>query len=189
MRSQQEVYVEAFKEYQKPDIQTMALSAAKTEAAGYCKWTRVQEVMEFSKRAAFRRLGIAFCIGLRNEARMCKRIFEANGFEVFSVVCKTGGRDKGEWGLSDEDKIEKGREFEAACNPVAQALLLNEARTDLNVLVGLCVGHDSLFIKYSEAPVTVLIAKDRVLAHNPVGALYCARSYYEDKLIPSDKRS
>lgn len=45
-----------------------------------------------------------------------------------------------------------------------------------SAVVGLCVGHDSLFIKFSEAPVTVLIAKDRVLAHNPVGALYCARA-------------
>ena len=39
----------------------------------------------------------------------------------------------------------------------------------MNFLVGLCVGHDSLFIKYSEAPRTTLVTKDRVLAHNPVG--------------------
>ena len=42
------------------------------------------------------------------------------------------------------------------------------------MLVGLCVGHDSLFIKYSEAPVTTLVTKDRVLAHNPV-AVYMKR--------------
>jgi uncharacterized metal-binding protein len=44
--------------------------------------------------------------------------------------------------------------------------------------VGLCVGHDSLFFRHSEAPVTVLVAKDRVLAHNPAAGLYLSSSYY-----------
>jgi len=70
-----------------------------------------------------------------------------------------------------------------SCNPIAQALLLNEVETDFNIIVGLCVGHDSLFIKYSKAPVTVLIAKDRRLAHNPAAALY---TYYYNKFFQSD---
>jgi len=44
------------------------------------------------------------------------------------------------------------------------------------------VGHDSLFLKYAEAYSTVLVAKDRVLANNPVGALYTSGSYYERML-------
>ena len=68
------------------------------------------------------------------------------------------------------------------CNPIFQATLLNEQETDFNLAVGLCVGHDSLFYKYSMAMVTTVITKDRVLAHNPVGALYCAESYYREKL-------
>ena len=64
------------------------------------------------------------------------------------------------------------------CNPVLQAKLLNKAKTDLNVVVGLCVGHDSLFYKYSEALTTTAVTKDRVLGHNPVAALYTADSYY-----------
>jgi uncharacterized metal-binding protein len=48
----------------------------------------------------------------------------------------------------------------------------------LNILLGLCVGDDTLFIKHSKAPVTVLAVKDRVLAHNPLGALYTARNMY-----------
>lgn len=50
-------------------------------------------------------------------------------------------------------------------------------KTDLNIAIGLCVGHDALFSKYSDAPVTTLIAKDRVLGHNPVAALYSG--YYK----------
>ena len=64
------------------------------------------------------------------------------------------------------------------CNPIHQSRRLNKEETDLNILVGLCVGHDSLFYKYSKAPVTTLVVKDRVLGHNPVAALYTADSYY-----------
>ena len=65
------------------------------------------------------------------------------------------------------------------CNPILQAKLLNKAGTELNVVIGLCVGHDSLFYKCSEALSTTLVTKDRVLAHNPVGALYQVKAYYK----------
>jgi uncharacterized metal-binding protein len=50
------------------------------------------------------------------------------------------------------------------------------------VLCGLCVGHDAIFSMCSEAPVTTLIAKDRVLAHNPAGAIYSR--YFRRTLRP-----
>jgi uncharacterized metal-binding protein len=96
---------------------------------------------------------------------------------VYSVCCKVGSIPKEEIGLSDADKVHPGS-FEALCNPVAQATLLNEAGTGLNIVVGLCVGHDSLFFRNSQAPVTVLVAKDRVTGHNPAAALYTSHSYY-----------
>ena len=64
------------------------------------------------------------------------------------------------------------------CNPILQAMVLNDGKTDLNVLLGLCVGHDSLFFKYAEAPCTVLAVKDRLLGHNPLAAIYTSDSYY-----------
>jgi len=70
--------------------------------------------------------------------------------------------------------------FEAMCNPVAQAMYLNKQKTDLNLIVGLCIGHDILFAKYSNAPVTTLVVKDRVLTHNPLGAIY-SRYYLKNK--------
>jgi uncharacterized metal-binding protein len=88
-----------------------------------------------------------------------------------------GSIPKDEIGLADGEKIRPGQ-FEALCNPIGQARLLNEAGTELNIVVGLCVGHDSLFFRHSEAPVTVLVAKDRVTGHNPVAALYTSHSYY-----------
>ena len=68
------------------------------------------------------------------------------------------------------------------CNPIAQAELLNSQDTQFNICLGLCVGHDSLFYQYSKALVTTLVVKDRVLAHNPAGAVYCSEGYYKKKL-------
>jgi len=164
--------------------QNLALSAAQVEATGYCRWPRVQEVMEFARRIGALHLGIATCVGLLREAGLLQEILEANGFQVSSVCCKVGSIPKEEIGLKDEEKIHPGQ-FEALCNPIGQASLLNEAGTGLNIAVGLCVGHDSLFFRHSVAPVTVLVAKDRVTGHNPVAALYTSHSYYrrlrEDK--------
>lgn len=65
------------------------------------------------------------------------------------------------------------------CNPITQAMMLNEAKTDFNILLGLCIGHDSLFLKYAEGMTTVFAVKDRVTGHNPLAPLYTSRSYYQ----------
>jgi uncharacterized metal-binding protein len=88
---------------------------------------------------------------------------------VVSICCKVCGIGKGTFGL---EQIDSGKEHETMCNPVGQAMMLNEAGTELNIICGLCVGHDAIFSMVSRAPVTTLIAKDRVLAHNPIGAVY-----------------
>ena len=164
--------------YQQPETRELARVAACTESAGYCKETRVEEIMGFARRLGVNRLGVAHCVGLAREAGLLQDILEANGFDVLSVGCKVGSIPKEEIGVADEEKVRPG-EFEPTCNPVAQAELLNESGTGLNIVVGLCVGHDSLFFRYSAAPVTVLVAKDRVTGHNPVAALYTSHSYYK----------
>jgi len=129
----------------------------------------------------YQKLGVAFCIGLAQEAATLCAILEQN-FDVSSVCCKLCGIDKAYFGLerlhagavADEPKSE------AMCNPVGQAHILNKERTDLNIILGLCIGHDTVFTEYSEAPVTTLAVKDRVLAHNPLGAVYS--NYYRSKL-------
>jgi len=98
------------------------------------------------------------------------------------VICKNGSTPKEFLGIEECRKINPGT-YEPMCNPVGQAVLLNRTGTELNIVMGLCVGHDSLFIKYSEAPVTVFAVKDRVLAHNPLGAVYLADGYYKRKLF------
>jgi uncharacterized metal-binding protein len=163
--------------YEDPEVQRIAYTAAVVEAEGYCKWTRVQEVVEFARRMGWKKIGIANCIGLIDLAQVMTGILESHGFEVVSVACKNGGIPKEEIGLSDAQKIKPGS-FEPACNPVAQAELLNAHGSEFNVVMGLCIGHDSLFFKHATAPTTVLVTKDRVLGHNSVAALQLADSYY-----------
>lgn len=158
-------------------LRRMAVESARTEAAGYGRATRVEEIMDFARRMGWVHLGIAHCIGLMKEAEVARRIFSAGGFQVSTVCCKTGSMDKEGVGLLDAEKVHPG-EYEVLCNPVGQAALLAKAGTQFNVVIGLCVGHDSMFFMHSKAPVTVLVAKDRVLAHNPAAALYTSHSYY-----------
>lgn len=158
-------------------VRKLAQESARTEAAGYCRSTRVEEIMDFARRMGFTRLGIAHCVGLMTEARLARDIFANNGFEVHTICCKVGSIEKEKVGLTDQEKVRPGG-FEAICNPIAQAALLAAAGTQLNVVIGLCVGHDSLFFMHSRAPATVLVAKDRVLGHNPVAALYTSHTYY-----------
>ncbi len=142
------------------------------------RWTRVEDTIAFAKLMKFERIGIATCIGLLDETNRFSAILTAQGFVPISVCCKTGSIDKMELGLAESDKVRPST-FEPACNPVAQAKLLNAAGTDMNVIVGLCVGHDMLFAKYSDAPVTTLVVKDRVTGHNPVSVLYGQNFYYK----------
>jgi uncharacterized metal-binding protein len=160
-----------------PETRRLAAAAARTESDGYGRDTRVEETMAFARRIGADHIGVAFCVGLMREARMLVDILEHQGFRCSSVCCKAGAVPKEALGLEDHEKLRPGR-HESACHPVGQAAVLAEAGTQLNVVLGLCVGHDSLFFQRSRAPVTVLVAKDRVLAHNPVGALYTSHSYY-----------
>ena len=139
--------------------------------------TRLEEICEFARKMGYRRLGLLFCIGLAKEAAIVSDILKRNNFEVVSVVCKAGAVPKEEIGVKDEEKIYIGG-HESMCNPILQALIVNDAKTDFNVLLGLCVGHDSLFFLYADAPTTVLAVKDRVTGHNPLAAVYLSESYY-----------
>ena len=173
--------LEILNTYREPDNHQFYVTCSALEAEGYCKWPRLKETVELCKKMNYHRIGLAFCKGLRKEARVVANLLREQKFEVVSVICKTGGYPKEAAGISRNQKIHP-EQFEAMCNPIAQAELLNSQNTDFNIALGLCVGHDSLFYKYSEALVTTLVAKDRVLAHNPCGAIYCAEGYFKDRL-------
>ena len=138
---------------------------------------RILEIFEFAGKMGYKKIGLVFCIGLAKEAAIVGQLMVDHGFEVTSVACKAGGVPKESIGIKEGEKIFIGG-HESMCNPILQAMVVNEAKTDFNVLVGLCVGHDSLFFQYAEAPTTVLAVKDRVTGHNPLAALYISGNYY-----------
>ena len=167
---------EAFKE--------MARVASLVERAGYAREAnglhavrpRIVELVDFAKQMRYTKLGLIFCMGLRKEAAITEKIFRTNGFEVVSAVCKVGCVPKSELGLSEEDQL-RPKGHESMCNPVMQAEIANRAGVQLNILLGLCVGHDSLVLAHLKAPATILAVKDRLLGHNPLAALYTYDSY------------
>lgn len=171
-----------------PDILEFAKQASIQEGEGYADRElgyektkplkpRILEIVEFAKKMKYKRLGLVFCIGLRKEAKVVESILTTNGFEVVSALCKAGRTPKETLGVRDDQKIRIGA-FESMCNPIAQAFILNESKTEFNIMMGLCVGHDSLFLKHVEAPCTVFAVKDRLLGHNPLAAIYNIDSYY-----------
>jgi uncharacterized metal-binding protein len=165
--------------YEDNRIGSLHKAASAIEARHYCREPRLREVLLFARELGCGRIGVAFCAGLESEAKVIVDILSQE-FEVVSVCCKVCGIAKSDFNL---ERISSDNVNEVICNPAGQAELLNESGTDLNILCGLCVGHDAVFSMMSKAPVTTLIAKDRVLAHNPVGAVY---SQYIRKRIQAD---
>ncbi len=146
--------------------------------------TRIADTIDLAKRMGYKKIGFAFCGGFVKEAKIIDNLLRINGFEVVSTMCKVGR-------LQDEmfDKNNESCDQEAVepmCNPIMQAYLLNEAKTEFNIVMGLCVGHDALFLKYAEALSTVFATKDKVLAHNPLAAIYTIDSYNNSLQKPYD---
>jgi uncharacterized metal-binding protein len=178
------------KKYKSKEIQKFYINSAITEKEGYDEKAvkeegkiipirpRIREIAEFAQKMGFNKIGLAFCSGLSDEGGRAASILENHDLKIFSAICSCGAIDKTEAGISPEYKIRPQEHFEVACNPLFQAELLNYAQTEINVIVGLCVGHDMLFTMNSNAPVTTLVVKDRLTGHNPVISLYT--KYHRD---------
>lgn len=176
--SDEQTLTAALKCYNDSENKSIMKNAAEIESQYYGKMTRVEETIAFAKKMCYEKIGIATCIGLLNESKTLANILRREGFEVFSIACKAGSIDKVAVGI-DEACTNVGTKM---CNPINQALRLNKEKTDMNIIMGLCIGHDMLFTKYSNAPVTTLVVKDRVTGHNPAAVLYTADSYYSKLL-------
>lgn len=181
-----DVLQKAMTEYDRPEVREFARQASLQEFECYeqtpegrrTKNPRILELIEFSRKCGYKKLGLAFCGGLSTEAKVLTEILENKGFEVVSVRCKVGATPKERIGIKPEEKIRGAANWESMCNPITQAEIINAQNVDLAVMLGLCIGHDTLFIKYCRVPMTVIAVKDRVTGHNPLAALYTINSYY-----------
>jgi uncharacterized metal-binding protein/predicted Fe-Mo cluster-binding NifX family protein len=150
------------------------------------KLCRVAELVYFCLGMKFKRLGVAFCLDLTEPAGILVGLLR-RFFDVFPVCCKVGG-------IPVTDPLIKGDEHRdenplsgIACNPVGQAEVLNRLGTDINIIVGLCMGVDSLFTQASLAPVTTLFVKDKSLVNNPIGAIYSDYYLHEVTRAPASE--
>jgi uncharacterized metal-binding protein/predicted Fe-Mo cluster-binding NifX family protein len=132
---------------------------------------RLAEVVYFALEMGCTKLGVAYCTDLLEPAAILTGVLR-RFFEVVPVCCKVGATPPA--AVPPAGPRDRGAEARhgPACDPATQAAVLNEAGTELNVVVGLCVGVDGIFARESRAPVTTVFVKDKSLANNPVGAVY-----------------
>jgi len=145
--------------YSDPESKRMAHRSALVEGIGYGRWNRLREIAEFAERMGFKRLGIAYCPDMTREAVLAATYLRSHLRDVR---------------LPPE---------ESDCDPVGQASLFERLRTHLNVIAGMCVGHEAVFTRASRAPVTGLVARDERFCHNPAAALYTADTYARASLL------
>lgn len=132
---------------------------------------RLTELIYFCLGMKYRKIGLAFCIEMFEQTEILAGLLR-RFFQVYPVCCKIGGKRDSDMHLGSTAVNSRADFSNIDCNPVAQAKMLNRIETDINIIIGLCIGVDCVFSKESKAPVSTLFVKDKSLAHNPIGALY-----------------
>ncbi len=133
------------------------------EAAMIPRGEKIDEIKEYARQLGYTKIGIANCACVAKEAEIVAERFRPE-FETKVIGCKVGKLIRAEM-FGNESKG-------VACNPKEQAEVLNEWGSQLNIILALCIGHDIMFQKHSEAPTTTLLVKDRAHKHNPMEELH-----------------
>lgn len=157
----------AGEEYQKPENRSIYKAACVTGAVNDGFRPRIQEAIHFTQIMEISSVGLAVCGAFEQEVKLIKELFGLNNITAVTANCPIGNMSAAQRHMPELDQY-----VNSACNPIAQATILNKENTQLNFIIGLCMGHDILFTKYSNAPVSTLIVKDRMLGNNPAAALY-----------------
>lgn len=160
-------------QYQVSEVQGLVQSAAELVDNGRAgTLSRLQEIIEFSRQMNYKRLGLAYCYGMETDAKALAQYLKDKGFKLSAVSCTTGALG--------QDKVNNNSNLKGvSCNPVGQAEQLNNENVDMVIVMGLCLGHDIIFQKKVNAPVTTLVVKDRVYQHNPMEEINKIRKEYE----------
>jgi len=155
------------KEYTEPESLALYKAASMVGQHNGGMTPRIKEALLLCQELQLSKIGFGACTAMEWEFGYIKKLFAEAGFKVFAASCQIGRVSAEYRGVPEVNEC-----IRSACNPIGQAKVLNSIGTELNFILGLCMGHDILFTKYSEAPVSTLIVKDRVTGNNPAAALY-----------------
>lgn len=176
---------EIFQEYNDPKVHDfyLATKCSRQPNTNTNFVPRLRYVIDLCKKMGYKKIGLAYCVGFQEEADLYSKIIRKHGLQVVSVCCCNGGFNLADHGV----QLPEGCEFDAACNPIGQARLMNEQEVEFNLVMGLCAGHDSLFMKYANAMSTVVCVKDPATGHCPPMALYLYKQYFEPIFEPTNE--
>ncbi len=123
--------------------------------------SRIEEIVEFAKLMNYQKLGIAYCYGMEQEAKVIEKLMADEWFDVAAISCSVGGLKQSE--VNSASCIHK-----VSCNPLGQAQQLNAEEVDLTLVVGICMGHDIILNRNLKMDFTTLVVKDRKHNHAPL---------------------
>ena len=112
---------------------------------------RANEVLEYAKKMNYKKLGVAVCYALLSECRLFINSLRENAIKCVVVVC---GPEASKTPSLNLDEIDS---YVVVCDPLSQAEILNSKKTDFNIIVGLCLGNDSLLVKNLNALSSILV--------------------------------
>ena len=127
---------------------------------GGAQKSRVEHIVDFCRSLGVQKIGIGSCLRYLKDAYFLQSVFQEESFDCPVVFCKVGGWQTKDIGVNKEtDWI--------ICNPITQAMILNELGCDVKVTLGLCMGHEMIFTKYAEGYVTNLYVKEKISDERP----------------------
>ena len=125
-------------------------------------FNRIELIRDLALGLNYKTIGLANCVMFTRETKAIQK-FLSKDFTVYSVNCKHG--------RLREDELLQNNNERIICNPAGQAEFLTSKKCDLNISLGLCVGHDMVFNEQSQAPVTTVFTKDFTNNNNPAIAV------------------
>jgi len=114
------------------------------------KLDRVDEIIAYCHEAGIKRIGIVNGISIEKQVKHLQNVLTSRGFKVDKAHCMLG--------KVKFDELVPGYKG-TTCNPAGQADYLAEKDTQLNIMMGLWLGHDMVFNSKSNVPVTPLVLK------------------------------
>lgn len=157
---------ELINEYNKTENQQVIQAASALVDNGKAgQLSRLEEIIEFIRLMNYEKVGLAYCYGMEKEARMLKDLFKLSGISLTTVSCTVGGINQNNINTSSCTQ-------KVSCNPIGQAIQINESNIDFVLIMGICLGHDILLQRNLNCDFTTFVVKDRVYTHSPINALY-----------------